>query len=39
VQAGGRFDLHATLRRGRYTLWCSVANHRALGMTAVLLVK
>jgi plastocyanin len=39
VAAGARYDLRATLRRGRYTLWCSVANHRALGMTAVLLVK
>lgn len=39
VQAGGRYDLHVTLQRGRYTLWCSLANHRALGMTAVLLVK
>lgn len=39
VPAGGHYDLRVTLQRGRYTLWCSVANHRMLGMTAFLLVK
>ena len=32
------YDLNATLVPGRYRLWCSVANHRQLGMTAVLTV-
>jgi plastocyanin len=39
VQAGGRYDLKVVLQRGRYTLWCSLANHRARGMTATLTVK
>jgi plastocyanin len=39
VLAGGRYDLKLVLHRGRYTLWCSLANHRARGMTATLAVK
>jgi plastocyanin len=39
VQPGGRADLRLKLLRGRYVLWCSIANHRALGMQATLLVK
>jgi uncharacterized cupredoxin-like copper-binding protein len=39
VQPGQVADLELTLPPGRYTLWCSVANHRALGMTATLVVK
>jgi plastocyanin len=35
---GKYYDLNATLVPGRYRLWCSVANHRQLGMTAVLTV-
>src|SRR5262245_17178282 len=38
VQAGGHAALRARLRPGRYRLWCSVANHRALGMRALLVV-
>ena len=38
VYPGAYFDLDATLVPGRYRLWCSVANHRQLGMTAVLTV-
>jgi hypothetical protein len=39
VQPGGRAHLRLKLLRGRYVLWCSIANHRALGMQATLLVK
>jgi plastocyanin len=38
VPAGGRRDLSLKLAPGRYSLWCSVANHRALGMHATLVV-
>ena len=38
VYPGAYYDLDATLVAGRYRLWCSVANHRQLGMTAVLKV-
>ena len=38
VFPGTYFDLNATLVPGRYRLWCSIANHRQLGMTAVLTV-
>jgi uncharacterized cupredoxin-like copper-binding protein len=31
-------DLTLTLASGRYSLWCSIANHRQLGMRATLLV-
>ena len=31
--------LSAKLRPGRYKLWCSLADHRALGMEAGLLVR
>lgn len=38
--ASGRFaDLSLHLAPGRYSLWCSVANHRALGMRATLIVS
>jgi plastocyanin len=36
VYPGAYFDLEARLVPGRYRLWCSVANHRKLGMQAVL---
>ena len=38
VQPGDFFDLGVTLLRGTYRLWCSIANHRQLGMQAVLTV-
>ena len=28
-----------SLAAGRYRLWCSLANHRALGMLAILVVR
>ena len=38
VFPGQYYDLNATLVPGHYRLWCSIANHRQLGMTAVLTV-
>jgi plastocyanin len=38
VFPGAYRDLEVTLVPGRYRLWCSVANHRQLGMQAVLTV-
>jgi hypothetical protein len=38
VYPGAYYDLDVKLVPGRYRLWCSVANHRKLGMTAVLTV-
>jgi plastocyanin len=38
VYPGAYYDLDAKLVPGRYRLWCSVANHRKLGMQAVLTV-
>jgi hypothetical protein len=35
---GPGYDLSLTLRPGKYELWCGVANHRQLGMQAVLTV-
>ena len=37
--AGGVVDKELTLPPGTYRLWCGVANHRALGMRATLVVK
>jgi hypothetical protein len=39
VQPGGVSDRELTLRPGRYVLTCGVANHRALGMMAMLVVR
>ena len=39
VQPGAYFDLELKLVPGRYKLWCSVANHEALGMEAFLTVR
>jgi plastocyanin len=39
VQPGRHAALRTKLRAGRYRLWCSVANHRALGMRATLVVR
>ena len=38
VYPGAYYDLDATLVPGRYRLWCSIGNHRRLGMEAVLTV-
>jgi hypothetical protein len=38
VQPGAYYDLDVTLVPGKYRLWCSIANHRELGMKAVLTV-
>jgi plastocyanin len=39
VEPGDVVDRELKLAPGRYTIWCGVANHRALGMTATLVVK
>jgi len=39
TQPGGVTDEQVTLRPGRYLMYCSVANHRALGMTATFVVR
>jgi plastocyanin len=39
VFPGAFKDMSVTLVPGRYRLWCSVANHRQLGMVAVLTVR
>jgi plastocyanin len=39
VAPGRRRELTLKLPRGRYSLWCSVANHRQLGMRATLVVR
>ena len=39
VQPGKHARLRLKLLRGRYQLWCSIANHRARGMHATLLVR
>jgi hypothetical protein len=38
VEPGAYYDLPITLLPGRYLLWCGIANHRALGMQATLIV-
>jgi plastocyanin len=39
IQPGDLYNLKLDLLPGTYELWCSVANHRALGMQAQLVVK
>ena len=39
VQPGDVLDETFKLLPGTYALWCSVANHRKLGMTATLVVR
>ena len=39
VRAGDVRDETFKLKPGTYLLWCSVANHRALGMRATLVVR
>ena len=38
VLPGDRYDLTVTLVKGRYRLWCAIADHRERGMTATLTV-
>ncbi len=38
VLPGDHFDLAVTLVKGRYRLWCAIADHRERGMTAILTV-
>jgi plastocyanin len=38
VTPGARGELTVRLVPGRYSFWCSVANHRQLGMRATLIV-
>jgi len=37
--AGGVVNREVVLPPGTYRLWCGVANHRALGMTATFVVR
>ena len=39
VEAGKRAELTVKLRPGRYSFWCSVADHRARGMRGTLIVR
>ena len=39
VQPGEHADRELRLRRGRYVLTCTVANHATIGMRAVLTVR
>lgn len=39
TQSGGVVDKEYKLLPGRYILYCSIANHRALGMSAELVVR
>lgn len=39
VAPGDRAELTLKLLRGRYSVWCSIANHRRLGMRATLVVR
>jgi plastocyanin len=39
AQAGSRAELTVKLAPGRYSFWCSVADHRARGMRATLIVR
>jgi plastocyanin len=38
VAPGARGELTVRLAPGRYSFWCSIANHRQLGMRAQLIV-
>jgi plastocyanin len=38
LQPGAYYDLTVKLVPGHYQLWCSIANHRQLGMQALLVV-
>ena len=39
VFPGSYYDLNVNLVPGKYLLWCSIANHRQLGMETELTVK
>ena len=39
VEPGQRAELTVRLAPGRYSFWCSVADHRARGMRATLIVR
>jgi uncharacterized cupredoxin-like copper-binding protein len=39
TQPGKRRTVAIRVRPGRYRLWCSIADHRALGMQALLRVR
>jgi plastocyanin len=39
VDPGEYYDLSVKLLPGKYRLWCQVANHEALGMKAILVVR
>ena len=39
VAPGSRAELAVKLLPGRYSLWCSVADHRARGMRATIVVR
>jgi hypothetical protein len=39
VRPGETGELEARLRAGRFTLWCTLADHRARGMRATLQVR
>ena len=39
VRPGRTAELETRLLPGRFTLWCSLADHRARGMTATLVVR
>jgi hypothetical protein len=39
IQPGSVYNLRIDLRPGTYELWCSVADHRKLGMEATLIVR
>jgi plastocyanin len=39
AQPGTYVDLNLRLVRGRYRIWCSIANHRQLGMVATFTVR
>jgi hypothetical protein len=39
VQPGGVGELDATLLVGKFRLWCSLADHAALGMRTTLVVR
>jgi plastocyanin len=39
VAPGSRAELTVKLLPGRYSLWCSVADHRARGMRATIVVR
>jgi hypothetical protein len=39
TKPGGHSELALRMRAGRYSLWCSVADHAQLGMRAVLRVR